>query len=364
MPEERDSIKNLVAYEVEGSPTARIIINANECNFNLPESIRAELAKADFSFNRYPSMDYSGVQNQVAAELEIKPGQVFLGNGSSELLEKACYAFGGSGRKIAYPVPSFSMYETYVRLADSIPAPYRLTEEGFIDAAAVIDFCRREKPCLLILCNPNNPTGNFNSREVVEAILQNVECPVIADEAYMEFAQGFFGFSPLSTLELTGKYPNLLCFRTFSKAFGMAGMRVGYGVAAKALAQIMGKVLLPYHVNAYSLLVAETAYRNKDIFNARLQDTIVARRQLEDFFRGLGFGVFPTGTNFVMIQPRERDRKEVGSKLFHDLMERGILVRDFSSHPLLPGALRITVGTAEENEELRKTIQALMEVRS
>ena len=139
-----------------------------------------------------------------------------------------------------------------------------LTSEGFVDADAVIAFCAKEQPSLLIVCNPNNPTGNYNSLAAMEKIIANVACPVIMDEAYMEFADGKElppnDMRPLnkiwlvagSTLSLLGKYSNFMVFRTFSKAYGLAGMRCGYAVGALGLVRQLGKALLPYHVNARS----------------------------------------------------------------------------------------------------------------
>ena len=120
----------------------------------------AEAAK-EFAFNRYPPMKAEKLCQLIAADFGLPEINVQVGNGSSELLQMACYAFGGSGRKIAFPYPSFSMYGVYTKLSDSKPLPYTLNEDGYIDAETVIAFCRLEKPALLIVCNPNNPTGNY-----------------------------------------------------------------------------------------------------------------------------------------------------------------------------------------------------------
>ena len=369
----RFSLEKMEGYSVETIPEADIIVNANETNWNLPASIVEEVQRtvSKFAFNRYPPMHEEDLSEALARDLRVGANNIILGNGSSELLEKACYAFGGMGHKIAIPYPSFSMYGEYVQLADSKALQYPLTLEGYIDANALIAFCHKHKPDLLIICNPNNPTGNFNSLQVMEQILARVECPVIMDEAYMEFAQGEFGSSNLSTLSLLGKYNNFMVFRTFSKAFGLASLRIGYGTGAPQLLEIMQKVLLPYHVNGLTLQIAQIVYANKKEFGSRIKLMQRERTKLAQACLDLGCRVFPSETNFLLVQLQgelafalaTRAIKEgfkraasneatAGSYVFKQLLQHKIMVRDFSNHPALPGALRITLGRPEENVQL------------
>ena len=182
----RTGLEELEEYAVE-HVAADIIVNANESNYNLPRPIEQAVAAklAGFPFNRYPPMQAETLRGLIAEDLALDADNIRIGNGSSELLQMACYAFGGNGRKIAFPYPSFSMYGVYTKLADSIAAPYPLTLTGYVDPDKVIEFCRAEQPALLIVCNPNNPTGNYNPLEVMEKILANVSCLVVMDEAYM-----------------------------------------------------------------------------------------------------------------------------------------------------------------------------------
>jgi len=374
----RFCLGRLEEYKVETVPDADIIVNANETNWPLAKSlvnkIKGEIDS--FAFNRYPPMHAESICQALGQGLRVDPENIIVGNGSSELLEKACYAFGGFGKKIAFPYPSFSMYETYALLADSTPAPYPLTKEGFVDAKTVINFCAQQHPTLLIICNPNNPTGNYNKLAVMEDILKNVECPVIMDEAYMEFVDPNDKFATLSTLSLLDTYDNFLCLRTFSKAYGLAGMRVGYGTGSSTLIKVMQKVLLPYHVNNLSLMVAEMAYQEQDLLRSRVAAAIRERRKISQVLLDLGFKVFPSATNFVMFQPSEEqafkivraalnmgyklegnNQEMAGTMIFSQLMGEKILVRNFSKHPALPGAIRLTVGTEEENVKIIQTLQ-------
>ena len=168
----RSSLSGLEEYEVE-TIDAEIIVNANESNYPVPDAIQTEIEERtkDFSFNRYPPMKCETLCNLIANTLGVDIDKVRVGNGSSELLQMACYAFGGAGRKIAVPYPSFSMYGVYAQMSDSEVLRYPLNVEGFLDAEAVIDFCKENQPNLLILNNPNNPTGNYNPLSVIEKII-------------------------------------------------------------------------------------------------------------------------------------------------------------------------------------------------
>ena len=161
----RLGLDKLEEYSVETVPDADIVVNANESNWNLPKEVLTQILEETkkFLFNRYPPLDTGKLGRVLGNDLHVEQEQIIIGNGSSELLEKACFAFGGMGSKIAFPYPSFSMYGVYVQMADSIGAPYTLTQDGYIDPEAVIDFCQRENPSLLIVCNPNNPTGGLVS---------------------------------------------------------------------------------------------------------------------------------------------------------------------------------------------------------
>lgn len=391
----RKSIEAMEEYSVE-SVAADIIVNANESNYPVPEKIAQSVASrtARFPFNRYPPIKSENLCEVIAKELDVDVDCVKIGNGSSELLEKACYVFGGPGKKIAVPWPSFSMYGEYADLSDSIAVRYPLTSEGYVDADAVIEFCAKEQPSLLIVCNPNNPTGNYNSLADMEKIIANVSCPVIMDEAYMEFADGKElppnDMRPLhkiwlvagSTLSLLGKYSNFMVFRTFSKAYGLAGMRCGYAVGALGLVRQLGKALLPYHVNAYTLMVAKTIYENKELYKERIKTIRTERDKMAFYMQKLGFRVWPTATNFVMLRAEGElctqlanayyakygkdlpEQAASGKMIFKYYLENSILVRDFTSHPVLTGALRITVGLPEENKQiLAKLTELVVEVQ-
>ena len=377
----RDTLARIEDYQVETVPDADIIVNANETNWDMTPELRLELGQrlAEHAFNRYPSMHGEDLCAAIAAKLGFDPELVAIGNGSSELLEKACYAFGGPGRKIACPTPSFSMYQTYAILADSEPVLFPLTADGFVDPDGVIDFAKEQKPSLLVICNPNNPTGNFNRRDAMEKIIRNVDCPVIMDEAYLEFAVEEGDPRQLSTMDLVKEVDNLLVLRTFSKAYGLANLRIGYGIGSAAVMKILKKVLLPYTVNGFSILTAELLFSKPDVLKERVDMVVSGRRYLREHLEALGFRVLPSATNFLLALPAgkvldkladgagARDlpsaekAKAAGSYLFHELLKKRVLIRDFSQNNRLPGGLRISIGTAEENPKIIGAIKEIVQ---
>lgn len=376
----RVSLARIEEYTVETTPDADVIVNANETNWNMPEDLLAEVQQvvAKNAFNRYPSMNCEELCEPIAAAWGGDPLTVVIGNGSSELLEKVCYAFGGAGRKIAYPVPSFSMYETYCVLADSEPAPFQLTPEGYVDPDGVIAFCKKEKPALLIICNPNNPTGNYTPREAMVKIIRNVDCPVVMDEAYLDFAVEEGDPKKLTTMELVHEVDNLLVLKTFSKAYGLANLRVGYGIGSPAVMKVLHKVILPYMTNGISLQTAKLLFSKPEVLAGRVKAIVAGRNVLRKGFEELGFFIMPSATNFLLVRPvgavldtlvkkggitaadEAAKQKAAGAYFFKQMLERKVLIRNFSQNPYIPGGLRISVGTEEENKIIIETAAAIL----
>jgi histidinol-phosphate/aromatic aminotransferase/cobyric acid decarboxylase-like protein len=205
----------------------------------LCEQLRAMLN--GLAFNRYPEIDAYSLRQELARGLGLNTEQVLAGNGSSELLYAACQAFGGPGRKIAYIYPSFSMYKTYAALSDSEGLAFPLDADFSLDAGRLSAFLRKQRPDILLICNPNNPTGTLYPAKELSALIANADCLVLLDEAYTEFAPA--GSSLLDNLK---EFKNLAVFRTFSKAYGLAGLRVGYMASANSeIMRAVGKALLP-----------------------------------------------------------------------------------------------------------------------
>jgi histidinol-phosphate aminotransferase len=335
----RPGLETLQSYHVPDIPWP-VKLDANERAEALPPLVADRLAArlAAVAANRYPEIGQHSLKAALAAGAGLEADNIVIGNGSSEVLAAICHAFGGNGRKIVYSDPSFSMYPIYCQLADSRPAAVAL-DAGFVFSAdKILAAARREQAALVILCNPNNPTGGLASLEAVECVVAGADCPVVVDEAYGDF-------SGQSAQSLLGKYPNLIIARTFSKAFGMAAARVGYALASREISDMIGKVLLPYHVNAFSLAAAEVVWELRAEFAPSIARTVAERERLAAALESVpGLEVFPSATNFLLVRSGQA-RELVGY-----MNSRGIGVRDFGGPPTLAGCLRVTVGTEPEND--------------
>jgi len=337
----RPGLDQLKTYSVDEAEF-KIKLDANERSTNLPAAVLEEVTArlAELAFNRYPDIGITGLRDKIAKAMNLSRESVVIGNGSSELLAALCYAFGGAGRSIVFPTPSFSMYGIYTKLADSQAVAVKLQGDYSLSAGDVLSAAADSQASLILLCNPNNPTGNAIPLETLETIIAQAACPVVVDEAYYEF----HGHSVVSLL---AKYANLIVTRTFSKSYGLASARVGYLLADPKITNIVGKVLMPYHVNALSLAAAEVVYDRRKAFEPDIDLAIRERQRLIDslsLFESLE--VYPSQANFVLVKAVDNQG------LAEWLTAKSIGIRDFGSAPGLEGCIRITVGTVEDNNAL------------
>ena len=326
----------------------QIKVNANESTLNLPPLVEERVLNrlGYVAFNRYPNEEYDLLVEQIAKNFSVAKSQILLGGGSSEIIEKVFHAFGGDGKKIVYPVPSFSMYKIYAKAAEAQAFPFNLDEKFDLNVDAFIKKVNEVGADLAVVCNPNNPTGNALTVAQVEEIAKNINCAFLLDEAYVEF----YGHSAFSLIQ---KYPNLIVARTFSKAYGMAAARVGYMIAAEDVTKMINKTFMPYHMNTLSLAAADIVYQMRDEFVPRIQMTVAERQRMFEQFKTLpGVEVFPSNTNFILI------RYEKANQLNEYLESLDIGVRYFSPSAVeLKNCLRISMGTRMENDEVFAAIK-------
>ncbi len=326
----------------------RIKVNANESTMNLPPLVEERVLNrlSYIAFNRYPNEEYYNLVEQIAKNFSADKNQILLGGGSSEIIEKIFHAFGGAGKKIIYPQPSFSMYKIYAKAAECEGVPFDLDEKFNLNVDEFIKKIREVKASLAVVCNPNNPTGNALTVDEVEKIISLIDCAFLLDEAYVEF----YGHSAVN---LVKKYPNLIVARTFSKAYGLAGARVGYMIANPEVTKMINKTFMPYHMNTLSLVTADIVYQMRDEFIPRIQMTIAERQRMIGRLQSLrDVEVFPSNTNFILI------RLEKADELNKYLENLGIGIRFFSpTAPGLKNCLRISIGTRTENDEVFAAIK-------
>ena len=344
----RPGLEELPVYTVEESDWT-VKLDANESPFNLPPRVaeRVEDRLACLAFNRYPDLGKIGLRELLAESYGLAVEEVQVGGGSSEILAAICHALGGPGRGIVYPTPSFSMYGIYAKITDSVAVPVALNEQYQLDAAKVLQAARENNAAVILLCNPNNPTGSVTPREEIERIIAGAPCPVVADEAYMEF----YGDS---VVDLLPKYRHLIVARTFSKAYGLAAARVGYMLADAQVTTMISKLMMPYHVSAISLVVAETVWQMRDEFQPLIDTLVLERKRLAtELAKIQDLTVYPSETNFIF------GRSAKTQEMVAYLMEKRICIRNFGGE--LSDCFRISVGSSMENDALLREMRAFWE---
>lgn len=340
----RPAVRNQHAYIVDTPPDVSVKLNQNESPFDVPDVIKEELleAYASIPFNRYPSEQPDRLRHALAAHDDVDPASIVVGNGSNELTYTFGLVFIDPGTPVVLPTPMFSLYDKVAHMyggdVTSVPPRDDLT----FDTEALLNAVRRTSAKLTILTTPNNPTGRAMPMDDVERIVA-AAAPgiVVVDEAYVEFnPEG-------SAKHLLDTYPNVVLLRTLSKAFGLAGLRLGYLIAHPSIASEIMKSRLPFMVDRFSEQVGLTLLGHPDLLAERVEQMQSATAALADALAARDdVTVCPTAANFVLFRPEPLH----GSDLHSRLADRGVLVRDMSSYPELDGYLRVCGGTPEENK--------------
>ncbi|MGZ4197372.1 MAG: histidinol-phosphate transaminase [Solirubrobacteraceae bacterium] len=344
-----ERIRRIPVYPVAsgydlGADTAMLASNES-CFAPLPSVVEAA-ARVLGGANRYPDPSYEPLRQALSERYGIPASRIALGNGSCDILLAAGEALLEPGAEVVYAWPAFSVYPHLAAAsgARAIEVPLDDDDRHDLDAiAAEITVATR----LVLVCNPNNPTSTSVGLDRIEEFLDRVPSHVcvILDEAYCEFALNLG--DTYASVELLRRYPNLVVLRTFSKVYGLAALRVGYGLCASdAFRTAVDQVRQPFYLNAAAQAAAVEALKHQDEVERRVTQTLAARLDLEEGVRGLGVWVAESDANFIWLHlPEESDEAAVVS----GLRERGVLVRAGASLGRA-GALRVTVGTAAENE--------------
>ena len=350
-PAVRDDLRALEGYH---SPQVdvRVRLNTNESPEPPPQAWRDELAAAvaSVAWHRYPDRTARRLRAAIAASHGVRPEQVFAGNGSNEVLQVLCLAYGGAGRTAAVFEPTYQLHAHIARIAGTSVVAGRRGPGFVLDLDEVHRVLAEHAPALTFLCSPNNPTGVVDEPASVEGVAAAAPGVVVVDEAYGQFA-------PWSALALVDDERPLVVVRTFSKTWSMAGTRLGYLVGPTWLVEELDKVVLPYHLDTAKQLAGELALRHADDMAERVRRLVAERERLVAGLDRLPVEHWPSGANFVLFRPLARHGREV----WEGLLERSVLVRDCSSWEGLEGCLRVTVGTPAEDDAF---LAALDEVLS
>ena len=357
----RDELRGMSPY---GAPQLDVPVrlNTNENPYPVPEElvrlIADRVSDAARTLNRYPDRDAVVLRTQLAAYLtrttgyQVGPNQVWAANGSNEIIQQLLQAFGGPGRTAIGFDPSYSMHSLISRGTGTgwISGP---RDENFgIDPDAAVAAIREHRPEVVFICSPNNPTGTAVEPETVLALYEAAQAArpergalVVVDEAYAEFSH-----RP-SLLPLIEGRPTLVLTRTMSKAFGAAGLRLGYLAADPAVVEAILLVRLPYHLSSVTQATAHAALEFADTLLGYVDELKAERDRLVTELRALGCEVTESDANFVQFG-RFADPQEVWRRL----LDHGVLVRDNG----VPGRLRVTCGTREENDAFLEAVRVVM----
>ena len=345
-------VRELKAYTL--SPDrASVKINQNENPWDAPEAVKRETLRrmSARAWSRYPDFIPASLHEKLAAFAGWRADGVVAGNGSNELIQATLMVTVGEGRRVLISEPTFALYRQVATVLGGEVLSVPLNEELRFDVAALREAIEKDKPDVTILCSPNNPTGCRVEQDELESLLAATRGVVVIDEAYFEF-------SGRTVAPLLSRHANLAVFRTFSKAMGLAALRVGYLLAAPELAREVGKAVLPYNLNAFSQTAAEVAV---ELYDSELQPTV--RRIVEGrerLYQGLrrvpGLAPVRSHANFMVVRSAVEPKR-----VFRELLARDILVRDVSGYPMLRDYFRVSVGTPEENDRLLAALREIFE---
>ena len=296
--------------------------------------------------NRYPDSTQKELKEKLAALKNVSAKQIAVGNGSDELIDLIVKVFCEPKKDaILMMNPSFAMYGFYASVNENKVAKLNLNENFEIDKEEFLKISNEEKPKVFFLCSPNNPTGN--SIEDIEFYIQNFDGIVVVDEAYIEFS------GKKSCVELLEKFPNLIVLQTFSKAWGMAGARVGIAYGSEEIIQLINTVKSPYNVNSLSLNKIAELVSNKEFIKSNIENTLNEISWLRNELETINCikKIFPSDANFFLIQFENVD------KVYQKLLENEILTSKRS--PQIPDCIRINVGNREENNKLINVLKSI-----
>jgi histidinol-phosphate aminotransferase len=340
----RNDLRALEGYH---SPqvTVKVRLNTNEAPGNPPDAFRdayaAEMSRLDW--NRYPDRGATDLRAALAAHLNVRPDQVFVANGSNEILQTILLAFSGFGRTVATFEPTYQMHAQIARVCGATVAEGERSADFRLDLGEVRRVLAASEPAVTFLCSPNNPTGMLETEATVREVLHltsHLPTPglLVVDEAYGQFA-------PWSALSMIDDDVPMVVTGTYSKTWSMAAARLGYMVGPSWLVDELDKVILPYHLDAAKQIAGRVALRFVDDMNDRVAGIVNERERINAGLAELPVTVWPSAANFILFRPETR----AGAEVWQQLLDRDVLVRNCSGWNRLDNCLRVTVGTPDEN---------------
>jgi histidinol-phosphate aminotransferase len=339
----KDSVKALRAYSLRPD-RALIKLNQNESPWDAPAEIKHEtLRRVDLrAWSRYPEFVPQQFHDRIAEFAGWRPDGIIVGNGSNEMIQALLMVTVGPGKRVLINEPTFLLYRQITTVLGGETVSVRLTADLTYDLSALKSQIQSADPAVIIICSPNNPTGCIIDQAELTTLLGMTRALVVVDEAYFEF-------SNQTVVPLLLRHPNLIVLRTFSKAMSMAGLRIGYLMAAPELVREIAKAILPGNLNVISRTAAEVA---TEFYESELRPRIeLIIHERERLYLGLkdiaGLAPIPSRANFMAVRSAIEP-----CRVLEELLKREILIRDVSNYPMLKDYFRLTVGKPEENDLL------------
>ena len=347
----RQAVKNIKDYTPGQSSPGAIKLASNENPFG-PSPIALEaINKAAPRLHIYPDQKSIELRETLAKKLKLSEDNIIIGNGSDEIMQLASATFLKPGEEVVIPAHTFSLYETFTHLFDGRPiiVPLKDNEQDLNAMAKAIT----PKTKMIFLCNPHNPTGTMISKAKLEAFLSSVpkNVLVIIDEAYVEFADSK-DFP--ETIPLAKERENILILRTFSKYYGLAGLRIGYGIASPELIKYMFRVKPPFNVNRLAQAGALAALQDEQFLEKTYKNNLEQRTFLYQELDKLGLEYKKTQSNFIFIKV-----KQPADEIFLQMLKQGVIIRPLTSFGL-PEAIRVSIGAPEQNEKFVKALSGIV----
>ena len=334
----KKSFDNMVPYHSK-LITDGIILNANESPVMPPKAVIDEINNkiTKIDYNRYPDMDEVNLNKAIAKRYNVKPENISSGVGSDELLDVVFRATLEPNDIVLGFSPSFSMYKVFAELVGAKYIPVLGDENGIFKIDDMINAIKEYNPKLVLICTPNNPTGQYFTEAEVRKIIESTDALIALDLAYIDFAKKDYCY-------LGVEYDNVIAFKTFSKAMALPSIRVGYAISKKENIDMIDAIKAPYSVSTISQIIAEIAISKFDLYKGQIKMIVAERENLYNELKKLGFVVYPSEANFLYVL--------FENKYNDSLLKNKIYIRRFNS-----GIYRITVGTSYENQKLLEVLK-------
>jgi histidinol-phosphate aminotransferase len=349
----RDDLRAMSGYH---SPqvSVRVRLNTNESPIEPPTEFVRALAAAvgDVKWNRYPDRSAHELRSAIGALHGVGAENVFVANGSNEVLQAVLLAYSGAGRTVATFEPTYQLHSHIARIAGATVVSGKREADFTLSPTEVKQVLDTHKPSVTFLCSPNNPTGLVESPNTVASVIEHAPGVVVIDEAYAQF-------SPHSALDYVNDASRVAVSRTFSKTWSMAAARLGYLIGPAWMINDLDVVTLPYHLDALKQRAGLLALQHLDHMHHGVQLVVAERERMLTAMQALPLNVWPSLANFILFRPRDM----AGRQVWQSLLDAGVLVRDCSSWDGLADCLRVTVGTANENDAFLMALRNALTAR-